>query len=107
MAIARLLGAPAGGDAVAGAEIRDHAVAMGIAEQIGGQPSLAAVFVLGTGLIGVMIGPPLLRLAGVRDWRARGLAAGTAAHGIATARISAAVPRPRVPSAAWRSGSMP
>jgi predicted murein hydrolase (TIGR00659 family) len=62
-------------------------IAMGIAEQIGGSPSLAAVFVLVTGLTAVVIGPPLLALAGVRDWRARGLAGGTAGHGLATARL--------------------
>ncbi len=62
-------------------------IAMGVAEQIGGNPSLATVFVLLTGLLGIMLGSPLLRLARVTDWRARGLAAGTAAHGLATARI--------------------
>ena len=62
-------------------------IAMGIAEQIGGNPSLAAVFVLITGLVGIALGPPLLALVRVVDWRARGLAAGTAAHGLATARI--------------------
>ncbi|KJS15205.1 MAG: membrane protein, partial [Hoeflea sp. BRH_c9] len=30
--------------------------------------------------------PPLLNLIGVKDWRARGLALGTASHGIGTAR---------------------
>ena len=62
-------------------------IAMGIAEQIGGSPSLAAVFVLLTGLTAVVIGPPVLRLVRVPDWVARGLAAGTAGHGLATARI--------------------
>ena len=62
-------------------------IAMGVAEQIGGNPSLAAVFVLITGLVGIVLGPPLLALVRVADWRARGLAAGTAAHGLATARI--------------------
>ena len=62
-------------------------IAMGIAEQIGGSPSLAAVFVLLTGLSAVVMGPTLLRLVHVLDWRARGLAAGTAGHGLATARI--------------------
>ncbi|WP_158745608.1 LrgB family protein [Acidisphaera sp. L21] len=62
-------------------------IAMGIAEQIGGSPSLAAVFVLLTGLTAVVIGPGILRFTRVRDWRARGLAAGTAGHGLATARI--------------------
>jgi predicted murein hydrolase (TIGR00659 family) len=62
-------------------------IAMGVAEQIGGNPSLAAVFVLLTGLLGIVLGPPLLRLVRVTDWRARGLASGTAGHGLATARI--------------------
>ena len=62
-------------------------IAMGVAEGIGGNPSLAAVFVLLTGLTAIVLGPPLLRWAGVQDWRARGLAAGTAGHGLATARV--------------------
>ncbi len=62
-------------------------IAMGIAEQIGGSPSLAAVFVLLTGLTAVVIGPLVLRLLRVVDWPARGLAAGTAGHGLATARV--------------------
>ena len=62
-------------------------IAMGIAEQIGGSPALAAVFVLLTGLTAIIIGGPVLRLVGVPDWVARGLAAGTAGHGLATAHI--------------------
>ncbi len=61
-------------------------VAMGIAEQLGGLPSLTAVLVILTGILGAMIGPGLLTLMGVRDWAARGLAIGTASHGIGTAR---------------------
>lgn len=62
-------------------------IAMGVAQEIGGQPSLAAVFVLITGVAGVVLMGPVMRLARVRDWRAYGLGAGTAAHGIATARV--------------------
>lgn len=61
-------------------------VAMGISQQLGGLPSLTAVLVIITGILGAMIGPPLLNLIGVRDWAARGVAMGTAAHGIGTAR---------------------
>ncbi len=61
-------------------------VAMGISEQLGGLPSLTAVLVILTGIIGAMLGPPLLNLMGVRDWAARGIAIGTASHGIGTAR---------------------
>ena len=62
-------------------------IAMGIAEQIGGSPSLAAVFVLITGLVAVVLGPVVMALLRVTDWRAQGLAAGTAGHGLATARM--------------------
>ncbi len=62
-------------------------IAMGIAEQIGGNPSLAAVAVLLTGNVAIIVGPPLWRLLHLTDWRARGLAAGTAGHGLATARV--------------------
>jgi predicted murein hydrolase (TIGR00659 family) len=61
-------------------------VAMGISEQLGGLPSLTAVLVVMTGIVGAVLGPPLLNLLHIRDWRARGLALGTASHGIATAR---------------------
>lgn len=61
-------------------------VAMGIAEQIGGLPSLTAVLVILTGILGAMLGPPLMNLMGLGDWAARGLAMGTASHGIGTAR---------------------
>ncbi len=62
-------------------------IAMGVAEQIGAPPSLTATFVLITGLLAVMIGPVMMRLTGVADMRAHGLAGGTAGHGLATARL--------------------
>ncbi|MBO0344909.1 LrgB family protein [Roseibium sp. CAU 1637] len=61
-------------------------VAMGISEQFGGLPSLTAVLVILTGIIGAALGPLVLNLIGVKDMAARGLAMGTAAHGIGTAR---------------------
>ncbi|WP_209425301.1 LrgB family protein [Pararhodobacter sp. SW119] len=61
-------------------------VAIGIAQSLGGSPTLAAVLVLLTGIIGAIVATPLLNALGVRDWRARGLATGVAAHGIGTAR---------------------
>jgi predicted murein hydrolase (TIGR00659 family) len=61
-------------------------VAMGIAERLGGLPSLTAVLVIVTGIMGAMLGPPILNLIGIRNWAARGLAMGTASHGIGTAR---------------------
>ena len=61
-------------------------IAMGIAERIGGLPSLTAVCVIMTGIIGAMLGPYVLNLARITSWDARGFAMGVAAHGIGTAR---------------------
>ncbi len=61
-------------------------IAMGIAEQIGGLPSLTAVFVILTGILGATFARELLDLARVRVPSVRGFAMGMAAHGIGTAR---------------------
>ena len=61
-------------------------IAMGIAEKLGGIPPLTAVLVISTGVIGAIAVTPLMNLLRVRDMRARGFAAGVAAHGIGTAR---------------------
>jgi predicted murein hydrolase (TIGR00659 family) len=61
-------------------------IAMGIASEIGGLPSLTAGFVIITGILGAMIATPLFNALGFRDWRARGFGIGIAAHGIGTAR---------------------
>jgi predicted murein hydrolase (TIGR00659 family) len=61
-------------------------IAMGIAEQIGGLPSLTAVLVVSTGIVGAVIATPLLNACGLTDPRAQGTATGVAAHGIGTAR---------------------
>jgi putative effector of murein hydrolase len=59
---------------------------MGIAEQLGGLASLTAVLVILTGVLGAMLGPLVLSGLGIRDRAARGVAMGTASHGIGTAR---------------------
>jgi predicted murein hydrolase (TIGR00659 family) len=61
-------------------------VAMGIADSLGGLPSLTAAVVILTGIVGAALGPIVLDLARIRDPRARGVAMGTASHGIGTAR---------------------
>lgn len=61
-------------------------VAMGISEKLGGLPSLTAVLVILTGILGAMMGSGLLKLLRIRDQRAVGLAMGVASHGIGTAR---------------------
>lgn len=61
-------------------------IAMAIAQQIGGAPALTAVLVILTGITGAVIVTPLMNALGLRDFAARGLAAGVASHGIGTAR---------------------
>ena len=61
-------------------------IAMAIAEKIGGLPTLAAVMVLLTGVVGAVLGPVVLRWVKITDPTAQGFAMGLAAHGIGTAR---------------------
>jgi predicted murein hydrolase (TIGR00659 family) len=61
-------------------------VAMGISESLHADPSLTAVSVILTGIMGAIIVTPLMNFTGITDYRARGFAAGIAAHGIGTAR---------------------
>ena len=59
---------------------------IGVSSALGGSPTLTAVMVILTGITGSVVATPLLNFLGIRDWRARGLAVGVAAHGIGTAR---------------------
>jgi predicted murein hydrolase (TIGR00659 family) len=61
-------------------------VAMGISESLHADPSLTAIVVILTGIMGAIIVSPLMNRAGITDFRARGFAVGIAAHGIGTAR---------------------
>ena len=61
-------------------------VAIGVAEAIGGSPTLTAVLVILTGITGAVVVTPMMNALGVQDWRARGFAVGVASHGIGTAR---------------------
>lgn len=61
-------------------------IAMLVAEQLGGLASLAAVFVMITGVVGTALGPWLLGLFKITHPAARGLSYGINAHAIGTAR---------------------
>ncbi|MDO9201108.1 MAG: LrgB family protein [Hydrogenophaga sp.] len=61
-------------------------VAMGIAEKMGGLPSLTAVLVVCTGIVGAASARFLFDALRITDPTVRGFALGTAAHGIGTAR---------------------
>lgn len=62
-------------------------IAIGITEKIGGIVPLTAALVVLTGCLGAICGPEFCRLIGIRSKAAMGLAVGTAAHGIGTARM--------------------
>jgi predicted murein hydrolase (TIGR00659 family) len=62
------------------------AIAMGISEGLGGNPSLTAALVITTGVLGAIMVTPMMNAMGLTDYRARGFAAGVASHGIGTAR---------------------
>ncbi len=61
-------------------------IAMGIAEKLGGLPSLTAVLVILTGILGAVLGTTVCRIVRVEDPQARGFALGLTSHGIGTAR---------------------
>jgi predicted murein hydrolase (TIGR00659 family) len=61
-------------------------VAMAVSASLGGNPSLTAVLVILTGIVGALIVTPMMNRMGIRDYAARGFAVGLTAHGIGTAR---------------------
>jgi predicted murein hydrolase (TIGR00659 family) len=61
-------------------------IAMGISEKLGGLPSLTAVLVVSTGILGAVMAKYVLDALRIRDHSVRGFAVGLAAHGIGTAR---------------------
>lgn len=61
-------------------------IAMGISEKVGGLPSLTAVFVILTGILGAVVTKDLFDLLRIRDSSIRGFVIGLSSHGIGTAR---------------------
>jgi predicted murein hydrolase (TIGR00659 family) len=90
VASAVLIAKALGGSSVLVASVAPKSVtapiAMGVAREIGGIPELTAVIVIATGITGAIMVTPVMNALGLGDWRARGFAAGLAAHGIGTAR---------------------
>ncbi|MBC7004872.1 CidB/LrgB family autolysis modulator [Photobacterium sp. BZF1] len=63
-------------------------IAMAVAEQVGGLPSVAAIMVIIAGLFGAVLGYPLFRLIGVKAPIAKGLTMGTVSHALGTAKAA-------------------
>lgn len=61
-------------------------IAMGVAEKIGGLPSLTAVLVILTGILGASTARWIFNLLNINDQSVRGFALGVTSHGIGTAR---------------------
>lgn len=86
IAVAYLLGADSEIVASVAPKSITTPVAMGISAEIHGLPSLTAVIVLVTGVLGSVFGPMVLNFARIKNPAARGFAMGLAAHGLGTAR---------------------
>lgn len=86
VAIAWILGAPAPVLASLAPKSVTAPIAMELARSLGGWPAMAAGLVILTGISGAIIVTPLMNLLGIRNFAARGFAAGVASHGIGTAR---------------------
>lgn len=84
--IARAMGASATVVASIAPKSVTAAVAMAISARLGGDAALTAVLVILTGIAGAVMVTPLMNRLRITDKRARGFAAGVAAHGIGTAR---------------------
>jgi predicted murein hydrolase (TIGR00659 family) len=61
-------------------------IAMALAQHAGGNVSLAAGFVILTGICGAVLAVPLFQLLRIDDEIAQGFALGIAAHGVGTSR---------------------
>ncbi len=61
-------------------------IAIAVAEQTGGIPSLTAVAVLFCGILGSIMGPVVLKLLGIKSSIAKGLAMGASSHAVGTAK---------------------
>lgn len=62
-------------------------IAVSVAEEVGGISSITILGVMIAGMLGAVVGPPLLKLCGIIEPIAQGLAIGTASHALGTSRI--------------------
>lgn len=62
------------------------AIAMGVSEELGGYVTLTVAVIIVTGILGNMIGEIVCRIFRIREPIAKGVALGTSAHAIGTAR---------------------
>lgn len=85
--IARALGADEALQKTLAPKSATTPVAIAVTDALGGIPPLVAVFTIGIGIVGAVLGPTVLNLLRVRDRRARGLAVGAVSHGVGASRM--------------------
>ena len=61
-------------------------ISFALAEQFGGSGTVAAAAVMVTGLTGVIFGPPIFKMLGIKDERVMGFTLGLVSHGTGTTR---------------------
>ncbi|MDY0394499.1 CidB/LrgB family autolysis modulator [Virgibacillus halophilus] len=61
-------------------------IAMGVSEKIGGIPAITAVFVILTGITGLILGPWTIRMFRFHSDIAKGILLGTSSHGAGTSK---------------------
>jgi predicted murein hydrolase (TIGR00659 family) len=86
VAVARALGAPRVVLLSLAPKSVTAGVAMAVSEGLGGLPPLTAALVICTGILGAIIVTPMMNALRIKDYAARGFAAGLTSHGIGTAR---------------------
>ncbi|SFO14129.1 LrgB family protein [Proteiniclasticum ruminis] len=62
------------------------AIGMEISKEVGGVVSLTVAVIVLTGILGAVIGPFILKVLGIKDEVAQGVAMGTAAHAVGTSK---------------------
>jgi len=92
VALARLFAIPAEAIVSLSPKSVTAAVAMGLSEELGGDPALTAVLCIATGVFGAVVVTPLMNALRIRNYAARGFAVGLTSHGIGTARAFAVDP---------------
>ncbi|MCQ2011465.1 MAG: LrgB family protein [Sporolactobacillus sp.] len=61
-------------------------IAMAVSVDIGGMPTMTAIFVIVTGITGLILGPMIIRSLHIREKLAKGLLLGMGAHGAGTSK---------------------
>lgn len=62
------------------------AIGIGVSEEMGGYTNLTAAIIILTGVVGNVIAPLICRIGGITEPIAKGIAIGTSAHAVGTAR---------------------